>query len=242
MDSSRSEGFLLADLPLDLARYIIVLGASDFKVALALVLTSKQLSTWAIPHLYKRVFLRNQVALDQFKTTLDSCSSRGRFVQTLSLISSCPDDVSLHISILAKTPSLVHLTWLETRPIAEPLPVQSFPASLRYFNVSFYGFHPSSWDNSISFPASISLKVLQVHSHFDFAESPIRQISLSSFTSLKYLLFRSNWDLWEASQFNAWLVSSLIPSFPDTLRVCVIFDHIYNGSRVVLNHTKALIL
>ncbi|KAH8834445.1 hypothetical protein DL96DRAFT_1580569 [Flagelloscypha sp. PMI_526] len=244
MRNHHSAQFLLLDhLPLDLARYVVDLAASDLKTALALVFTSKQLSTWAIPHLYQRVFLKDQVALDQFKAALDACPSRGSYVKTLSLATSrTEDDHSLNISILTKTSSLVHLTWTETRPFGESLPVECFPLSLRHLNVRFLGFHPSSWDNSRSFPSSSTIETLQITALFDFAESPAQHISLSSFSSLKYLLFRSNSYNGDTSQFNAWLVSVLIPSFPDTLRVCVIFDRIYTGSRIVSGEMKALIM
>ncbi|KAH8834263.1 hypothetical protein DL96DRAFT_1580026 [Flagelloscypha sp. PMI_526] len=126
----------------------------------------------------------------------------------------------------------------------EQFSVKAFPASLRYLDVCFSGFHPQSWDNTCSIPSSSHIKILQVTALINFQVSMIEHISLSQFTSLKYLRLHSNFRDGGSVEFNNWLVTEIIPQFSDTLRVCVLFDRVYTGfgNRTISREMRALIM
>ncbi|KAH8834437.1 hypothetical protein DL96DRAFT_1580547 [Flagelloscypha sp. PMI_526] len=229
---------LLTDLPLELT---IILAACDFKTALALVLVSKQFSRWATPGLYKHVNLKDQAALERFKAVLDKHPSRSQYVKALSLTRSTAGvhEHSVIVSILTKTISLSHLVWNEATPDNSLVPIVCFPTSLRNLDIHWFAFDSANWNTVQSFPFSANLEALQLNALVDLRSSVIEHISLQPFTSLKYLLLRSNIYRWP-HELNALLVSDLIPNFPDTLRVCLIYYRV--GLELISSESIALIM
>ncbi|KAH8834264.1 hypothetical protein DL96DRAFT_1580027 [Flagelloscypha sp. PMI_526] len=142
------------------------------------------------------------------------------------------------VKIINKTPHVSHLTWTL---INSPLPADAFPASVRRLDVYFLDFHPFSWNTTQSFPSSVNIEILQIASGIDWETPLIQHISLVPFTSLKYLHLHSGLSI-RLSGLNTWLSAVLVPQFPASLRVCLIYDPVYTGNRFISREMKALIL
>ncbi|KAH8826394.1 hypothetical protein DL96DRAFT_1607870, partial [Flagelloscypha sp. PMI_526] len=229
---------LFSDLPPDIARTIVEFAACSFKTARALLVTSKALSQWAIPLLYTRVHLLKESSAAKFLAALDasldsSSPARGQYVKHL-IVSSYLDPVlgrDLLPDILAHTTALRSFTW--TGDSGRSPPRSALPLTLKTLNISFSFFDTESWPHdeftlNPSFWNIEELQIATVH-EWDPTDTILRTFSFVPFVSLKYLSIRSPTVFGPSAALVAHIREVLIPQFPPTLKVCVLYDFIRRG-------------
>ncbi|KAH8826358.1 hypothetical protein DL96DRAFT_1607768 [Flagelloscypha sp. PMI_526] len=211
---------------------IVEFAGLDFKTARALLLTSKSLSQWAIPFLYATVHLRKKNSAAKFLAALDASldsllSSKGQYVEELNVYAYEDPKTGRDLlpDILVHTTALTSFTWkckTET-----PLPA-AFPMTLKTLNIHFLNFDSTNWpaEEFMLNTAYWNIEELQVATkherdpHFYL----IRTFSFMQFSSLKYISLRSYIRFRTSAAFVTHIRNVIIPQFPSTLKVCVLYD------------------
>ncbi|KAH8831803.1 hypothetical protein DL96DRAFT_1812596 [Flagelloscypha sp. PMI_526] len=225
------------DLTPDIARIIVECAAGDPQTAHALLLTSKTLSQWVVPWLYREVHLRKKNSAAKFLAALDasldlSFPSRGQYVKEL-IVYVYQDPTSnrdLLPDIFAHTTALKSFTWQCKSGIPFP---DTLPSTLKTLNIRFYVFDQNSWPAITSRlkTATRNIEELQVATKYESDPNYfiLRKLRFAQFTSLKYISLRSQIKFNRSVSLVAHIRHSIIPQFPPTLKVCVLYDFVWRS-------------
>ncbi|KAH8806537.1 hypothetical protein DL96DRAFT_1630926 [Flagelloscypha sp. PMI_526] len=226
---------LFSELPPEIAQTVVGFASLHLQTALALTTTSKSLSQWTVPWLYRCVVLLHPHSPSRLLAALDmrllSGSPIGHYVRGIIIVPSSDSVLGRDLlpEILTHTTNLGSLTWIDRSP-GMVLP-RILPPSLHTLNSLWFHFNHSSWPGGhhspfVSNPPFAQIEVLQLGAAYewDSTSTILRTVSLAPFTSLQYLSIRSpNLDT-TASERVSFIRQILVPQFPSTLKICILYD------------------